>query len=81
MTPTSFLTWVRQKQNRPDRHIAQSDKIIPLLQQTGGMTRNQLGSAVDLDPNTLNQLLAALVGSGQITLDLTGGIARYRVVG
>ncbi len=81
MKLTSFLSWLYRKENRPDRHIAQADKLMPLLQQAGpgGMTRRQLGSAVDLDPNILDELLAALVSSGIVSLDQVGGGPRYRV--
>ena len=81
MDPTSFLTWLYRKENRPDRHITQADKIVPLLQQAGpvGMTRRQLGGAVDLAPDSLDRLLAALVSAGLVSLDIVGDVPRYRV--
>lgn len=81
MDPISFLSWVSRKENRPDRYISQSDKIVPLLQQAGpaGMTRRQLSSAVDLPPDLLDQLLSALIGTGLVSLDHIGSVPRYRV--
>lgn len=74
----SFRPWVEQRHRRPDSHISQSDKIVPLLQQAGpvGMTRKQLGGAIDLEPELVDALLVALLGVGQIRTD---GAGRYRV--
>lgn len=81
MDPPSFLSWLYRKENRPDRHITQADKIVPLLQQAGpgGMTRRQLGGTVDLAADILDDLLTALVRSGMVTLDQVGGVPHYRV--
>lgn len=80
MDAKSFLSWVYQRQHRPDKHISQADKVVPLLQQAGpaGMTRRQLGGAIDLPPAMVDDLLAALVGVGQIRIDQAGGVTRYR---
>jgi hypothetical protein len=81
MTTESFMSWAGKRSNRPDRHINQSDKIVPLLQQAGpaGMTRRQLTGAIDLEPELVDALLVALVSIGQIKFDPSGGIHRYRV--
>ena len=78
MDPSSFLSWVYRKANRPDRYISQADKIVPLLRQTGGVTRHQLDSAVDLAPEILTQLPVALVSAGQLSLFYIDGVPLCR---
>jgi hypothetical protein len=81
MDAPSFVSWVDQRKNRPDKHISQADKIVPLLQQAGpaGMTRRQLGGAIDLSPELVDALLAALLGVGQIKIVYNNGVPIYRV--
>lgn len=72
----SFTSWLEtQTQIRP-----QSDRIIPLIAQAGatGMNRGQIGSVIDLDRDTLDQVLAGLVGFGQLTLTFENGLRVYR---
>ena len=45
------------------------------------MSRKQIGSAVDLDRDVLDQLLAGLVGIGMLTVAWEGGVWVYRTVG
>ena len=76
----SFVPWRHKHHPRLDSHISQSDKIVPLLQQAGaaGMTRRQLAGAIDLPPSLVDGLLAALLDTGQIRIDVVGGIRTYR---
>lgn len=53
---------------------------MPLLKATGtaGMTRKQLGAAVELDRDVLDDLLAGLVSAGLLTLVRQEGGPVYR---
>ena len=80
MNTKSFLSWVQHRQQRPDSNISQADKLVPLLKQAGptGMSRRQLAGAIDLPPSLVDGLLAALLDTGQIRIDVAGGIRTYR---
>lgn len=72
---SSFTSWERR------RHLApEAERILPLFAAAGiaGMTRKQLGNAVDLDRDTLDQLLAGLAGSGLLTVAWKNGVPIYR---
>jgi hypothetical protein len=72
---SSFKSWERR------RHLApEAERILPLVVSAGsvGMNRRQLGSAVDLDHETLDQLLSGLVGIGLLTVAWEGGLPVYR---
>ena len=74
----SFSTYAQR------RHLApESERILPLIAAAGalGMSRKQIGSAVDLDRDVLDQLLAGLVGIGMLTVAWEGGVWVYRTVG
>lgn len=75
-----YLSWVQHRQHRPDSNISQADKVVPLLKQAGaaGMSRRQLAGAIDLPPSLVDGLLAALLDTGQIRIDVVGGIHTYR---
>jgi hypothetical protein len=45
------------------------------------MTRKQIGNAVDLDRNVLNQLLDGMVGMGLLTVAWEDGMPVYRTSG
>jgi hypothetical protein len=72
---SSFNSWERRR-----RHLApESERILPLVASaTVGMNRRQLGNALDLDHETLDQLLAGLVGIGVLTVAWEGGVPVYR---
>lgn len=73
---SSFKTWEKQR-----RHLApEAERVLPLVASAGSveMNRRQLGSAVDLDHETLDHLLAGLVGIGLLTVALEGGLPVYR---
>lgn len=72
----SFTSWERRR-----RHLApEADRILPLVASAGtvGMNKKQLGSAVYLDHETLDQLLAGLVEIGLLTVAWERGVPVYR---
>jgi len=72
----SFTYWERRR-----RHIApEPERILSLLKAAGsaGMTRKQLGAAVDLDRDVLDELLAGLVSAGLLAQAREGGGPVYR---
>lgn len=73
----SFKTWERRR-----RHLAPAaDRVLPLIASTTGMTRMQIGNAIKLDREVLNQLLDGMVGMGFLTVAREGGVPVYRAVG
>jgi hypothetical protein len=73
---SSFKTWEKQR-----RHLApEAERVLPLVAAAGtaGMNRFQLGNAIDLSRETLDQLLSGLVGIGLLTLALERGVPVYR---
>jgi hypothetical protein len=79
MQRTSFLEWLtaREQVEVPDETL-----VIHLISQAGaaGVTHHDLRHAVGLEPDTLDGLLAALEGIGQITVSLVNGRRVYRAV-
>ena len=72
----SFRNWERRR-----RHLApEADRVLPLVADTGttGMTRQQLGHAVELDRDVLDQLLDGLQRSGLLSLTRENGVPVYR---
>lgn len=72
----SFTSWERRR-----RHIApEPERIVPLLKAAGtvGMTRKQVGAAVDLDRDVLDELLAGLVSAGLLAQAREEGGLVYR---
>ena len=73
---SSFTSWERRR-----RHLApEAERILPLVAAAGtvGMNRFQLGNAVDLNRETLDQLIAGLVGIGLLTVAWERGVPVYR---
>ncbi len=72
----SFNNWMRRR-----RHISpESERILPIVKAAGamGMSRKQIGHAVDLDRDVLDDLLAAMIGAGMLILsrDARGSVYR-----
>ena len=72
----SFPSWERRRRDiRPE-----PERIIPLVVAAGsaGMTRQQLGHAVDIERDMLEELLAGMVGVGLLVLsrDARGPVYR-----
>ena len=75
----SFPSWERRRRNiRPE-----PERILPLIAAAGtaGMTRRQLGHAVDLDRDVLDELLTGMVGVGLLTVTAGVGGPVYRTAG
>jgi hypothetical protein len=73
---SSFKSWERRR-----RHPApEAERILPLVAAAGtaGMNRFQLGNAVDLNREKLDQLIAGLVGIGLLTVAWEGDVPVYR---
>lgn len=71
----SFTSWERKRHLTPE-----GERILPLVAASGsaGMNRKQIGNAVDLDRDIVDQLLAGLVGIGMLTVAWEGGVPVYR---
>jgi DNA-binding transcriptional regulator LsrR (DeoR family) len=66
----TFTTWERRR-----RHLAPAaDRVLPLIVAAGqaGITRRELGHALDLERDTVDGLLAGLAGVGLITVTWEG---------
>jgi len=71
----SFREWEQARRLQP-----QADMILPMIAASGvyGMNRKQLGHAVDLDRDVLDQVLAGLVSFGLLTVTTGLGGPVYR---
>ena len=72
----SFRFWERKR-----RHLApEPDRVLPLVQDAGvvGITRKQLGGAVHLERDVLDELLAGLVNAGLLSFGWENGVPVYR---
>ncbi len=60
--------------------MPQADRVVPLVASAGitGMTRKELGHAINLDRDVLDQLLTGLVQAGQLSLTWEDEIPVYR---
>ena len=75
----SFHNWMRRR-----HHLApEADRILPLLKaaSTMGMSRKQIGNAVDLDRDTLDALLGAMVSAGMLLFSWEARGPVYRATG
>ena len=75
----SFMSWVHRRHGVGDL-MPEADKVVPLVAGAGaaGMTRQQLGHAVDLDRDVLDELLAGLVRVGLLAVSWEIGVPVYR---
>ena len=75
----SFAIWERRRRDI----CPEPERILPLVAAAGsaGMTRVQLGHAVDLDQYVLDELLTGMVGVGLLTVTAGVGSPVYRTVG
>lgn len=72
----SFKSWKkRRKQQAPE-----ADRILPMIAAAGsvGMTRRQIGNAVELDQEVLEELLARMVEVGLLNVIWRDGLPVYR---
>ena len=74
----SYSTWIQKQKAKPP----EADRLIPLIHQAGaaGISRGEIGSAIKLDRDVLNDLLAGLVRFGVLTVVDQGGLRSYRAV-
>ena len=72
----SFTAWEQRRRNISP----ESERILPMVKASGiyGMSRKQLGSAVDLDRDVFDQLLAGMVSAGILTMTNTVNGPVYR---
>ena len=75
----SFESWVRHRHGMDDV-TPEADKIVPLVAAAGasGMSRRQLGNAIKLDRDVLDELLAGLVQAGLLVVASEDGMAVFR---
>lgn len=73
----SFNSWEQRRRKMPE-----SERLLPLLRASGGMNRKQIGHAVDLDRDVLDQLLGGMVATGMLVLsrDARGPVYRTTTV-
>lgn len=78
----SFTSCVRHRHGLDDLR-PEADNIVPLVTTAGmaGMNRKQIGSAVDLDRELLDGLLAGMVDVGLLTVVLRDGVPVFRAGG
>ena len=64
-----FRTWQQQRDRERREHVPAADRIVPMVAQAGpgGMSRGQIGGAIDLERDDLDRLLAGLVEFGLLT--------------
>jgi predicted ArsR family transcriptional regulator len=72
----SFHEWLR---DRPDEALG-ATKLAMLVAQAGtaGVSRDDLTKALRLPPETVQEILGALVATGQVSVLRVGGELRYR---
>jgi len=75
MPLTSFATWLQSKHRMPE-----ADRVVPLIVQAGpeGLSRGQIASAIDLERDTLDELLGGLVRFGTLVVTSQDGVLVYR---
>ncbi len=74
----SFNNWMRRR-----HHLApEADRLLPLIAGAGamGMSRKQLGHAIKLDRDVLDELLDGLVQVGMLSVADEAGTLVYRCV-
>lgn len=71
----SFWEWIDR-----DSPLSQADRVLVLIRQAGpqGISRGSLGGQIKLEKETLDQLLAALIGFHQILATRERGLITYR---
>ena len=74
----SFKSYAQKRHRAPE-----ADRLLPIISASGrvGMNRGQIGSAVKLDRDILDELLDGLVQIGMLTISWEIGSPVYRSVG
>ena len=75
-----WLEWHHYATKKTGPVVPQADRVMHLIQQAGqqGISRCDLGAAIKLDRETLDDQLAALADSGWITVSMEGDFRVYR---
>jgi len=74
----SFHEWLGNR----DRHAVAAEKLATLVARSGaGISRDDLARTLRLPPRILDDLLRALVTTGQVVLLKVGGRTVYRAAG
>lgn len=76
MSLPPFTTWIQRRQI----HIPESDKLLPLVAHAGqqGMSRAEIGKAINLERNVLDSFLNGLVQVGVLTVSVEHGVRTFR---
>ena len=76
MSLTPFETWVQKQQIK----TPEADRILPLISQAGpqGISRGEIGKAITLDRQVLDDFLDGLVRIGVVQITDKNGIRVYR---
>jgi hypothetical protein len=78
MPAPSFREWLANR----DRDAVAAERLATLVAQScAGMSRDDLARALQVPPETLDDLLRALAATGQVTMLKVGGRTVYRVAG
>jgi hypothetical protein len=72
----SFESWLDRRRRGPP----EADRVLPLVAAAGasGMSRRQIGHAVRLDRDVLDELLDGLVRSGLLMVAWENGVPVFR---
>jgi len=75
----TFAGWLRGRESRPVR-VPEATRLVHLIAAAGpaGVSRGQLGGAIDLPREVVDQLLDPLVRAGQLRRATEGGLEVYR---
>ena len=78
MSTSSFREWLRNLA----REVPAAGILPVLISQSGaGMSRDDLARALQLPPETIDDLLRALAATGQVVMLKVGGRTVYRAAG
>ena len=79
MRRMSFLKWLEHRVEE----IPDATELAIVIARSGaaGMSRDDLGAALQISPETLEDLLSALVASGQVAVVKVNGQLVYRATG
>lgn len=76
MALAPFSSWIQRRQIT----IPEADKLLPLIAQSGrtGISRGEIGKAITLDRQVLDDFLDGLVRVGVVQVTNQNGIKAYR---
>lgn len=75
----TFREWVKSRE--PGPVMPQADRVWQQIRDAGrrrGISRCQLGAAIDLEPETLDSVIQALVDFGRVVVSMQGDERIYR---